>query len=130
MSDYKGDDSVRGTSESSVQSDFQGKSYRPQVGDRVRVTFEGDYLDGVIKAGPSFWIYRNGISAIRSIEKIEPPVEVFEPGDTVRSKSGGFLYSIGSDGYFSHPARHFFEWGYGIGEKHFTSKDYERVNLS
>lgn len=63
------------------------------------------------------------------VEKIEPPVEVFKPGDLVRDKEEGWVFAIGEGGYLRtddrYGARAFQQSGHV-----FTSKNYEKVELS
>ena len=74
-------------------------NYKPQKGDRVRVTTEVEVIDdrvtsvATVPNGLDVRGYRalhKGIEVVipadSCIEKIEPPVEVFKPGDVVRSK--------------------------------------------
>ena len=111
-------------------------NYKPQKGDRVRVVLEGKVL-GTDKNGFSLGAYDGnfiipGAEHVVSIEKIEPPVEVFKPGDVVRAKwNDGFLYSLGRDGYFSHSSALWFPYEDSITQaKDFTSRVYERVELA
>lgn len=116
-----------------------GAQYKPVKGDRVRVVLEGEvdstFANGDFDLGRSIG-WTNSIrptdETVVSIEKIEPPVEVFKPGDVVRSKANpGLLYSIGRDGYLSHSLHEFFGW-YPTGATHreaFTSRYYEKVSL-
>lgn len=118
--------------------------YKPQGGERVRVVLEGDVADDVNSIGFSLEQETGGFfpimwddSSVVSIEKIEPPVEVFKPGDRVRSKASGAEFTLGEDGYLAHrnPARepHYSRWmDYRVTAtqpSHFTSQKYERVEL-
>ena len=112
------------------------ENYKPKKGDRVRVVLEGEatYCDT-----PGFGVgtgeYLNFIVPTRehvvSVEKVEPPVEVFGPGDTVRRKNTrpAYIYSLGHEGYFSHQVNYFREWSSGTNNTEFTSKHYERLDL-
>lgn len=83
-------------------------------GDRVRVTFEGtwDYdptsvwgASAGVNVGGGYKLYeRHTLDRARAIERIEPPVEVFKPGDRLRPTSNGIPCEItlGSDGYLQH----------------------------
>lgn len=103
-------------------------------GDRVKVTLDGEVLRVIdIEPGSEEIELRveseHGATYVyahpSAIEKVEPPVEVFGPGDLVRSKEYGFLYAIARDGYLS------LEAGLWAGVKYpFTSERYERVDLS
>lgn len=101
-----------------------------KFGDRVRVTFEGKwtgraadtesvtFIDGTNVPTPT----RTNVT----VEKIEPPVEVFKPGDTVRDRNArDYIFTIGRSGYFDH---HNALWNSGDHEP-FTSKEFERVSL-
>lgn len=75
------------------------EKYVPKVGDRVRVVLEGE-VQGTMFS--SFQVGSDAVSTISnhpsggliSVEKVEPPVEVFGPGDVVRHKRTGGLYAI------------------------------------
>lgn len=66
-----------------------GEKYKPVAGDRVRVVLEGEvgpdatghFYVGAPGEGNSI---KAEVGHVVSIEKIEPPVEVFGPGDVVR----------------------------------------------
>lgn len=69
-----------------------GEEYRPQLGDTVRVTLEGEVT--TVWGGDDYGITLNGNTLLSnstmrkaSVEKVEPPIEVFQPGDTIRSKA-------------------------------------------
>lgn len=103
-----------------------------KVGDRVRVTLEGtveslsdrDLCVGRGWAEQSI-IARHPNEHTITIEKIEPPVEVFKPGDVVRHKKHrSFRYTLGGGGYFSHQL---LTWVSSATQ--FTSEDYELVIL-
>lgn len=117
--------------------------HRPQVGDRVRVVLEADVSD-VDGEGIEFdsdeislWIGPKARKDfVVSIEKIEPPVEVFGPGDVVRQRShpGNIkaLYDE-SDGrcrWLQVTDSHYPAGYLSNSHSRFTSKHYERVNLS
>lgn len=100
-------------------------------GDRVKVTIEAE-----VKFGSSFGVdldVGNGIVTLREdtwggieFEKIEPPVEVFKPGDTVRDRNArDYIFTIGRSGYLDHLNA---LWNPGDHEP-FTSKEFERVSL-
>lgn len=100
-------------------------------GDRVRVTFEATVAD----IGAKYYWFGDTPAAATgevhkdteglSIEKIEPPVETFGPGDVVRHKKHrSFRYTLGRGGYFSHQL---LEWVSTATQ--FTSEDYELVIL-
>ncbi|HEU5118491.1 MAG TPA: hypothetical protein VFT74_17915, partial [Isosphaeraceae bacterium] len=75
-------------------------------GDRVKVSA----FEGVVRAADSggvdvesedgkFLAWVEDVKRIQ-IEKIEPPVEAFKPGDTVRALGLSDMYfSLGQDGY-------------------------------
>lgn len=102
-----------------------GEVYKPSAGERVRVVYEGSVSDANhigfdIHEVP--FLYED--ASLVSIEKIEPPVETFGPGDTVRDKRDPeFVFVIGRDGYLD-------MYNDGIwneGTHPFTSENYERV---
>lgn len=66
---------------------------KPVEGDRVRVVLEGTVDEhGDIKGDSgTFCLYPNVRKHVVSIEKIEPPVVTFKPGDVVRSRESGNL---------------------------------------
>lgn len=111
-----------------------------KFGDRVRVTLEGQvvfqsatYLTLQADGGGNHSIYMERDSA--HVEKIEPPVEVFKPGDVVRDKDKPeLIYALGADGYMRVGKGSSFCGGgwphYDYGGEVFTSKRYEKVNLS
>lgn len=87
--------------------------YKPVKGDRVRVVLEGEVSEvwhsGRFVLQSDDDAVEIGFSADRvegfnvSIEKIEPPVEVFQPGDVVRSiLFPEHVYRLGNGGYYSH----------------------------
>lgn len=109
--------------------------YKPAVGDRVRVSFEAEvehiYADGDLR----FELVENYGTSIPheanfSIEKIEPSVVTFEPGDVVRAFHEGpdDLYVVGKDGYLELPSGHYYADGPDT-YKSFTSDYYEKVSL-
>lgn len=112
-------------------------NYKPQKGDRVRVVLEdevrGVESDGFVVGDAADANYiQPGAEHVVSIEKIEPPVEVFKPGDVVRSKDHPELVYLldGEDGYSV------FQYGkgglvyHGANNRRFTSRRYERVELA
>lgn len=99
-------------------------------GDCVRIIAE---VYGTNRAGDFLYFGAPGVGYVDTtsdevaVEKIEPPVVTFEPGQTVRNKASGRLYSIGSDGYYSHQRAEYFKPG--PGDAGFTSFLYELVEL-
>lgn len=80
-------------------------------GDRVKVTIEAE-----VKFGSSFGVdldVGNGIVTLREdtwggieFEKIEPPVEVFKPGDVIRFKSDpNLVIALSLDGGYTYVGR-------------------------
>lgn len=101
-------------------------------GDRVKVTFEG-VVRGVnaryvsLENDATAWLGELRHDLV-TVEKIEPPVEVFKTGDLVRSIDSRNYYLITDKGYL--------EMNKGIRGQHnplgsivFTSKNYERVSF-
>jgi hypothetical protein len=113
------------------------EKYMPKKGDRVRVVLEGE----VGWVGGSHFEFVNGADYIGhkdgkntvSIEKIEPPVEVFKPGDVVRHKGNedGHWFAIAEDGWLivgpGWRIKHHFTKG--DPSKEFTSDVFEKVGL-
>lgn len=117
-----------------------------KVGDRVRVTFEGT-VGEVLRLGDNNTVYGlgfvnqygNGSHTIFTnqegvtVEKVEPPVETFGPGDLVRSKVDGGIRALASHGYVRIPRGEFFRYDDGrrgaYSLKEFTSKNHERVEV-
>lgn len=100
-------------------------------GDRVRVTFEATVEYKKAFGGFVFKPVNGGNlvsledTADLSIQKIEPPFEVFGPGDRVRHKNiPDYQYTIGHGGYFDHVNN---LWN--VSKTKFTSETYERVEL-
>jgi hypothetical protein len=127
-----------------------GEKYTPVKGDRVRVVVEGEvewvthYADGVFDLdGGAVGIHPHHKNVV-SIEKVEPPVEVFKPGDVVRHKAQGSVRALASDGYVrldGEPGK--FYWYNALSGperslrpavsyrlEDFTSKNFELVDLS
>ena len=102
-----------------------------RTGDYVRVVFEGP-IEVLHSADNTFMVgtgtARNRVQAnqkhVKSVKKIAPPVTVFQPGDTVRHRGAGYLYSLGVYGYFDHTSSRWY-----VGSAEFTSRDYELVDL-
>lgn len=107
------------------------EKYTPVEGERVRVVLEGE-VTYLARHGFSVGdgTANNYITAhaehVVSVEKIEPPVEVFKKGDTVRSlNSHSYVFTIGRDGYFDH-----YNGIFNPNSPPFTSRYFERVTLS
>src|SRR5690348_2997757 len=115
--------------------------YKPKKGDRVRVVLEGEVYHvtegrfGVSddpSDGRGNIIYPDKGHAV-SIEKIEPPVEVFGPGDVVRPRNESYrhlIYLLGANGYSfidTAPGGHVFHKRDTA--RKFTSATYEKVDL-
>lgn len=101
-----------------------------KCGDRVRVVLEGEvysaYANSIAIVGGSDKNFINPKAKhVKSIEVLEPPVEVFAPGTVVRSKQSEDLYTVGELGYLRHRDGHFYR-----SDVRFTSRNYERVELS
>lgn len=103
-------------------------------GDRVRFTGEGvvrsvcdgDTLDVENGAGEFIGWLLPDVDGV-TVEKIEPPVETFRPGDYVRSKGepGSPIRLLTVDGWVNlETLKHC-----GDTRIKFTSETYERVNL-
>jgi len=110
-------------------------------GDRVKVTLEGE-VTRVLDIEPGseeveLRVEHNGRASyvytdMATVEKVEPPVEVFGPGDVVRDRVyHNLVYTLGSDGYYSHRRD---VWRANGSPDHwkagpFTSESYERVSV-
>lgn len=106
-------------------------------GDRVRVTLEGEVKD-VLTSGAVALHYDGEYVFVQppeKVEKIEPPVEVFGPGDFVRDPESGQVFLLIEDGYVQVKPT--------IGQANpltwpdqpdhtetFTSENYERVDVA
>lgn len=99
--------------------------YTPKAGDRVRVVIE-DVVDHVDHDNLHMRNYCFSLDdGTASFELTKPAVEMFGPGDTVRSKYGHrFVYSIGHGGYFSHQS---LDWC--AGDESFNSEHYVKVTI-
>jgi len=102
------------------------ENYTPAKGDRVRVVLEGEVS----------WVGSKGFEVgesyaedhVVSIEKIEPPVEVFKPGSVVRHRTFGTLYAVGDVHYVNLESGE----SYKLTEDSrsvFTTAFYEKVSL-
>lgn len=122
-----------------------------KVGDRVRVTIEGAvsrvWAEGsptdlglTVRFDSTFGEHILTHGSVKRgsvvVEKIEPPVKEFGPGDTVSHLRSGVLISLGGEGFFNHEQGKFFPWGHfsdalgkSLDREHFTSVNYERVEL-
>jgi hypothetical protein len=109
--------------------------YKPVAGDRVRVVAEGEVESADehgFTIGPQFpVIYEDDKDLIVSIEKIDPPVVTFKPGDAVRDSRTKSVYSIGRTGYLSHLDGMFYQWApVGLtSPDYFTSRGFDKVDL-
>ena len=105
-------------------------------GDRVRVALEG-VVQRTFDNG-NLWLESSDFGTaidgthVISVEKIEPPVEVFKPGDVVRSLATGSYWYLATNGYvrmtsadFPEPVE-FYEY---TDSTEFTSDEYEKVDL-
>lgn len=74
-------------------------------GDRVRVTFEGEVsvpsssIDGMVVVSVDSGPMRSHWVRPECVEKIEPAVEPFQPGDFVREVSSGRVFYVAKGGY-------------------------------
>lgn len=117
-----------------------------KVGDRVKVAIEGT-VGEVLRLGDNNTVYGlgfvnqfgNGSHTVFTnqddvtVEKIEPPVETFGPGDVVRAKGIRGVFesrALGRDGYLAFPGGRFYRYGTdGFQASEFTSDRYERVEI-
>lgn len=104
-----------------------------KVGDRVKVTIEGKVtglIDGEIcvETGESDHGYAFvGPGYAGLVETVEPPVEVFKPGDVVRDRGvTGYVRAVGHDGWVNLTTGQVVV-GIRDANTRFTSEHYERV---
>ena len=99
-----------------------------KIGDRVRVTIEaelvGDWENGCVCTNQKFSERYLRNDAVVSVEKLEPPVVVFGPGDVVRDKGSTLTFILTDDGGYT-----VVETGTHYDSGLFKSTWYERVNL-
>ena len=113
-----------------------------KIGDRVRLVYEGTYKSlggdtrGVEPDGHAdvFLYESHALAAAKSVEKIEPPVEQFGPGDVVRRQGNGKPMVLGPDGYtYMNTGNYYTYAGRAPDVKYaredFTSGRFERVSL-
>ena len=116
------------------------EKYKPEEGDRVRVVLEGEvaYVSGGdFEVGAPFEsnYIRLGTEHVVSVEKLEPPVTVFKPGDRLRSTGHGiYEVTLGDSGYLQHYSEAagggVEYYGYAGNEREvFTSENYELLEL-
>lgn len=111
-----------------------------KVGDYIRIVIEGPW-DGsgeVLDYGVqprederTEWYANPG--DVVTIEKIDPPVETFGPGDLVRGRDGGSVVALGLDGFFNLGSGEFFTYGqngFYLTPEKFTSRRFKRVSVS
>lgn len=107
--------------------------YVPKAGDHVRVTLEGRVTTA------SSWFFEVECSDGRfnrfsekadiTVEKIEPPVEVFKPGEVIRHKGSGVVLALAEVGFLNIDHKRFYRYVDAGHPEHFTSEHYERVVL-
>lgn len=102
-------------------------------GDLVRVTIEGVIHDS---EGLGIFLH-DGCTYINtkkpgvSVERIEPPVVQFKPGDRLRRRNGmAYEVTLGVDGYLHHSTDHFFRFSDPLPRGFFNSERFEKINLS
>lgn len=92
-------------------------SERINVGDHVRIVIEGEYrqlfgsidrYEGELPEGTTFRVAPDDKA---TIEKIEPPVTRFEPGDVVHSRTTGAYLALGTEGFLNLNNGRFFRYG-------------------
>lgn len=107
-----------------------GDIYKPKDGECVRVVYEGvaNNIGSIgFDIGEAPFLFED--TGLVSIEKLEPPVEYFKPGDVVRYKglNGEYVFVLGKRGYFD---LHNAVWNEGESNlDQFTSERYEKVSL-
>lgn len=106
-------------------------NYQPKNGDRIRVALEGrasvetQGFDLILDNGTSRYFSNHDSGTLydanTKVTKIEPPVVTFKPGDVVKSKKTGYIYTLAEGRYFDHTNA---SWTHGRGGN-FTSACYE-----
>lgn len=109
-------------------------------GDYVRVTIEGYHTNahplveyGTHAGDERNWEYESTDSDTVTIEKLEPPVEVFKPGDRLRRKGlGNYEITLGDEGYLQHLASGRTVYAkYGAdAPDFFNSENFEKLNIA
>lgn len=106
-----------------------------KVGDRVRLTLEGT-VKNTFTTGAVQVTWQGPLTVFESeqVEKIEPAVEPFQPGDFVREVSSGQVFYVAKGGYVQvkpWPAS-FVEFHNGDIENDLpsTTGEYERVEYA
>ena len=112
------------------------EKYKPRTGDRVRVVLEGEV--GLLSprrrgfdigGSGGNHIYPDAGHVI-SIEKLEPPVTVFKPGDRLRRKDGwDYEVTIADDGYLQHFEGGSVRYYPGYSHDEFTSERYDKLEF-
>lgn len=111
------------------------EKYKPVKGDRVRVTIEGE-VSYASSDGPWFDLRdkHDLVASVRhsgdaSIEKIEPPVTVFKPGDVVRDLlNKNSIFALGHRQYLAIGSANQIATAYPYDtDDDFTSDGYELV---
>lgn len=110
-------------------------------GDRVRVVIEDTvsrisangtiYLENDVPGEGEMWVNPSDSNVV-SVEKIEPPVEAFGPGDILRRKVDGSHIVLGVTGYTYLLTGGHYPYGAGGGNRSlgfFTSERFEKVEL-
>lgn len=108
-------------------------NYEPVEGDRVRVVMEGEVTWTSSESGRFTLESQNTVlpraEHVVSIEKLEPPVRVFKPGDRLRRKSGApYEITLTDTGYVQHVSNHNGHHDYSdTDEEWFNSDNFELV---
>ena len=117
-----------------------GEKYKPVKGDRVRVVLEGEVraTNGMytnVQNDEGEWLAEFKHELV-PVEKIEPPVTIFKPGDRIRALGGGNEYTLADAGYVSHGSagvtgrgRLMSYMDTATQRDHWTSDRYELVSL-
>lgn len=96
-------------------------------GDRVRVTIESE-VAGVASMGLNLHDGHTWVNTAKegvTVEKVEPPVETFKPGDVVRQRYGfRHVYFVRPKGFTNLTEGKEYDYPF-----EFTSEFYERVNF-
>lgn len=112
---------------------------RIKVGDHYKITIEGKWQGqyATSTAELAGMVLDGGFDPDEtdevSVEKIEPPVETFKPGDRLRRKAfGGYEITLADEGYLQHLSSgvSFHNYTPSSSPEFFNSEKFERVDLA
>lgn len=109
-----------------------------KYGDYVRITIEGPWLDdgyGTTEEIKAIGLWGEVAGDTVMVEKIDPPVEVFKPGDRLRRKGfGDYEITLGDKGYLQHHVTstgrvRYHKYSDSTNPEWFTSQRFEKVDI-